>query len=206
MTIPEPAEIQRFAEEVLRRPEFHAATVQQPDRLSWLARLVAWIAALRLPVFHGLGVVELFAIGVAAAVVVVLAVYLVRLLRSGRLRLTPRAKPPAKAAAPGGEPAATPREALTAADTALAAGDARAAVQALLHACLLFLAGLGAIVLARWKTTTAYLAECPPATGPLPLFRDLAAAHNDIVYAHRAVEPDRIAALRDELGRRVGSP
>jgi hypothetical protein len=206
MTIPDPAEVQRYAEEVLRRPEFHAATAQQPDRLPWLARLLAALAALRMPVFHGLGVVELFAIGVAAAVVAVLAVHLVRLVRSGRLRLAPRAMPPAEAAAPGVEAAATPLAALAAADGALAAGDARAAVQALLHACLLFLAGLGAIVLARWKTTTAYLAECPPAIGPLPLFRDLAAAHNDIVYAHRAVAPDRIAALRDELGRRVGSP
>jgi hypothetical protein len=206
MTIPDPSEIQRYTEEVLRRPEFHAAAARRPDAFPWLARFIAWLATRRLPIFGGIGIGELFAIGIGIAVLATLVVHLARLVRSGTLRGAPRTRTASETPAAVPAMAATPREAVRSADEALAAGDARGAVQALLHACLLFLAGLGAIALERWKTAAAYVKECPPSLAPFALFRDLAAAHNDIVYAHRVVAPQRLAAMRDALERHLGPP
>ena len=85
-------------------------------------------------------------------------------------------------------------------------GSSLPAVQALLRACLLMLAARGAVALERWKTSTAYVAECPPTLPQFPVLRDLAATHNDIVYAHRPVALPRIAVLKTVLESHLGTP
>ena len=89
------------------------------------------------------------------------------------------------------------------AGAALAAGDARGAIQALLRACLDHLGSLGAITLERWKTNTIYLHECSTAVSSYGVFRDLAMTHNDIVYAHRNVDAHRVGLLMDALTRHI---
>ena len=143
--------------------------------------------------------VTLLVIVAAAALVAVLSPRLVRLLRSAFHRAqTGHSASSTRGVTVPAEPP-TARESLRVARRALAAGDARGAIQALLRACLDHLAGLGVIVLERWKTNLVYLRECPPSLPCFTVFRDLASAHNDIVYAHRVTEATRIGAMMDAL-------
>ncbi|HTP57548.1 MAG TPA: hypothetical protein VMM82_01440, partial [Spirochaetia bacterium] len=115
----------------------------------------------------------------------------------------PRETMSAHQRAPAPEEPASVRDSLRAAGAALAAGDARGAIQALLRACLVHLGSRGAITLERWKTNTIYLRECSTASSWYAVFRDLAMAHNDIVYAHRSVDAHRIGVLMDALARQI---
>jgi hypothetical protein len=198
----DPLAIQRYTEEILRRPEFHERTTQGPSAPRWLLPLIAWLST-PVPFLGGLSVGALILLCMGAAALTVIAVPVVR-----RLRASPAGKSPAAAAgtrAPRGRATATQAEELRAAEAAMASGNARAAVQALLRACLLMLAAQGAVALEKWKTSTAYVAECPPTLPPFPVLRDLAAAHNDIVYAHRDVALPRIALLKASLEGHLGS-
>jgi hypothetical protein len=148
-----------------------------------------------------IGTILLIAVG--AALVTFLAFRLARLIRSGAFLRGHRDKPsPGQRASPPAEPATT-RDSLRMAGMALAAGDARSAIQALLRACLDHLAALGAITQERWKTNTIYLSECSTSLPSFPVFRELAMAHNDIVYAHRGIEAKRIGAMMDALARQI---
>ncbi len=202
MTVPDPAEIQRYAEEVLRRPEFHA-TVEQQRVPGWVVRLLAWLAAHPIPSLGNMSLGAILLIVVGAALVTLVVLRLVRLIRSGAFHRTRAGQPMSEHRASAPAEPATARDSLRLAGLALAAGDARAAIQALLRACLDHLAGLGAIVLERWKTNVIYLRECPPSLPCFAVFRDLASAHNDIVYAHRVLEAGRIGTMMEALERQI---
>ncbi len=200
MIVPEPAEIQRYTEEILRRPEFNA-TVQKPHTPGWLQRALEWLASHPLSLGDW-SIGKILLIGVGAALAIVLVLWLVRFLRSGALRPAHTERAPGDRRAAELKPV-TARESLGLARGALAAGDERRAIQALLRACLDHLAALGAITLERWKTNTTYLGECPSSLPSYRLFHDLAAAHNDIVYAQRSVAPERIGAMMDLLAGQI---
>ena len=202
MTVPDPAEIQRYAEGVLRRPEFHTA-LQQQRGPGWLAPVLEWLAMHRLPGLGSMSPGTLLLIVVAAALVAFLIPPLVRLFRSGAFHRTHTAHPGSTHRATVPAEHATARDSLRMARAALAAGDARVAIQALLRACLDHLADLGVIALERWKTNLVYLRECPPSLPCFAVFQDLASAHNDIVYAHRVTEATRIGAMMDALQEQI---
>jgi hypothetical protein len=201
----DPLEIQRYTEEVLRRPEFQGQAARGPSVPLWLLPVIGWLST-PVPFLGGLSVGAVILLGVGAAAVAVLVVPVVRRLRAGHpWRVRGKEASNDRRGAPG-RMTVTEREEVRAAEAALAAGDGRTAVQALLRACLLMLAARGAVALERWKTSTAYVAECPPTLPPFPVLRDLAATHNDIVYAHRDVALPRIAVLKSALESHLGAP
>ena len=205
MIVPEAAEVGRYAAQVLARAEFAVGTAPAPSRPGAVGRALEWLAAHPLGMLGNMDLGTVLLIGVGAVAAVFLARWVVRWARSGGFRLgTPR---PA-AARPASDPArrATAADSLRAARAALAAADARAAIQALLRACLDHLAALGAIRLERWKTNTAYLRECPSSSPSYDLFKDLARAHSEIIYAHRSVDAARIDAMLEALAGRMGIP
>jgi len=204
MIVPEPAEIHQYAEQILRRPEFNAA-VEKPRAPGWLQRLLEWLATHRIHPLVNVNVGTILLIAAGAALALILAFWLRGYIKSGgfqprRREATPSQPEDAAPAAP-----VSARESLRMAGAALAAGDARGAIQALLRACLDHLGSRGAITLERWKTNTIYLHECSPSLPSYGVFRDLASAHNDIVYAHRSVDVQRIGALMNALARQMES-
>jgi hypothetical protein len=204
MTVPGPAEIHRYAQEILRRPEFNPA-IEQPHAPGWLQRILEWLLTHRIHPQVNVNVGTILLIVVGAALALLLASWLRRFLASGGFAVLRRnTTTPAPQASARARPASA-RDSLRMAGVALAAGDARGAIQALLRACLDHLGSLGAITLERWKTNTVYLGECPSSLPSYPVFRDVATAHNDIVYAHRSIGTERIGAMMDALARQIGT-
>jgi hypothetical protein len=203
MTVPSAAEVQGYVQEVLRRPEFNAAPAPRNNQ-GWILRILQWLATHRLPAIGNISIGTLILLAAAAALLVFLSLRLARFIRAGGFMRSPArdtGSPQKRAASAGG--LVSPGESLRLADKALASGDARGAIQELLRGCLFYLAGLGAIVLERWKTNFAYTRECPPQVPAFGVFRDLAQAHNDIVYAHRTLDNARIRSLMIDLQRQI---
>lgn len=201
MIVPEAAEIQRYSEEILRRPEFNP-TMVEPHTPGWLLRALEWLATHRVLPFANVDIGKILLLVVGATLVTLLTIWLVRLIRSGAFIPRHQEKFPGQRASTPGKPT-TPHDSLRMASSALAAGDARGAVQALLRACLDHLATMGAITLERWKTNTIYLEECPTSMPSFAIFQELAMAHNDIVYAHRSIEANRMGAMMEALARQI---
>jgi hypothetical protein len=202
MTIPGTSEVQQYVQEVLSRPEFNAAPPRQSGP-GWILGILEWLASHRLPAIGNISIGTLILLAAAAALLAYLVVRLVRFVRGGGLNRSPARAAPGTKRAAASDVSVSAGESIRQAGAALAAGDARGAIQELLRACLAHLAGTGAIVLEKWKTNIAYTRECPPELPAFGVFRDLAQVHNDIVYAHRTPENERIRSLMADLLRQV---
>ena len=202
MTIPGGSEVQQYVQEILSRPEFNAAPPRQGNP-GWLLKVLDWLASHTLPSIGNISIGTLILLAAAAALLSYLVVRLVRFARAGGFKRSPTRAAPAAGRAAASPVAVSAAESIRRAGAALAAGDTRGAIQELLRACMAHLAGMGAIALEKWKTNIAYTRECPPQLPAFGVFRDLAQAHNDIVYAHRTADSARIRSLMDDLERQV---
>jgi hypothetical protein len=193
LPLPSAQEIQRVTAEVLRRPEFAPAreTGRQPLRWPGPARFLepgpAGTVILKILLF---------------LLVTALVVHLVRLLlsASGGPALFRRAERLKAAAlrehALSGE---EPEVLLRRAEEALAQGDLRSAIRLVYWIFIDRLAAAGLLARARWKTSLAYLGECPLHAEQYPLLQELTGAYNTIVYGHSPCEKEKIAGYISEL-------
>lgn len=203
MRVPGGAEVQHYVQEVLQRPEFNAAPPRQTNP-GWILRALEWLASHRLPAIGNISIGTLILLAAAAALVLFLSLRLARFVRAGGFRrflARDAGSGQKRTVSPDGP--VSPGESLRLAGMALASGDSRGAIQELLRACLAHLAGLGAIVLEKWKTNVTYTRECPPRLAAFGVLRDVTQAHSDIVYAHRSLDDARIRSLMTDLQRQI---
>jgi hypothetical protein len=205
--MPTAQEILRFTEEVLRRPEFNPAVRPAQRRLNFLERFLDWLAS-RGPVRIGpAGPVVLKTLFIL--LLVILVAFLVRLLLSGSMRW---AHPPGRLRSsrdPGPEVTAVSgglSGSLEDAQTALNRGDLRTAVRILYRNLIERLSQGGLLKAALWKTSLAYLRECPRSAEQFTTLEQTVQAYNAIVYGHLSYD-DRVierllSGLRDQGGPR----
>ena len=183
--LPTAQEILRFTEEVLRRPEFNPAARPAQRRLNFLERFLDWLAS-RGPVRIGpAGPVVLKTLFIL--LLVVLVAYLVRLLLSGSVRWaapagrlrSSRDDSLKEAAVSGGLSGS-----LEDAQIALKRGDLRTAVRILYRNLIEMLSRGGFLKAALWKTSLAYLRECPRSAEQFTTLEQTVQAYNAIVYGH----------------------
>ena len=205
--MPTAQEIIRFTEEILRRPEFNPAARPAQRRLGFLERFLDWLAS-RGPVRIGpAGPVVLKTLFIL--LLVILVAYLVRLLLSGSVRWaapagrlrSSRDDSLKEAAVSGGLSGS-----LEDAQIALKRGDLRTAVRILYRNLIERLSQGGFLKAALWKTSLAYLRECPQSAEQFTMLEETVQAYNAIVYGHLSYD-DRVierllSSLRDQGGPR----
>ena len=140
---------------------------------------------------------------------VILVAYLVRLLLSGSMRWadpagrlrSSREAGPEVTAVSGGLSGS-----IEEAQIALKRGDLRTAVRILYRNLIERLGQGGLLKAALWKTSLAYLRECPRSAEQFTLLEETVQAYNAIVYGHLSYDERVIerllAGLRDQGGPR----
>lgn len=196
---PTAPEIQKVTEEILRRPEFHAAAAARPASPGWLDRLFSWLSVHK--IFGSIPLDTFITWALLALAAAALIYYLLRLLLAEPRNLRGARAAEVSSIAPKEPLPADPASLLADAEHALAAGDTRAAVQALYRAAVAALVAKGLLVIERWKTNLAYLRECPRTFERYEEFRELSSAYDEIVYAHKPPDQGKMAGLLVEARR-----
>ncbi len=198
--IPTIQEIQRFTVEVLRRPEFGRFGEDAGKMAEEPGWIFSWLDFLRNPALESAGAVLVRILLIVLYVALVF--FFVRILLSGSVRWrAPRGgrwlKEPFELS---GEPHdEAPEVTLGRAESALADGDIRSAIRALYTAMLHVLTRSGLVRLKCWKTSLAYLRECPKDANQYVLLHKLTGAYNAIVYGHCIYDKSEIAQFLSEL-------
>jgi hypothetical protein len=200
-----PDEVRRATDEVLNRPEFSPANGSSP--LEWIfERIGEWLAKLGLWAANNPGpawvLIVILLIVLAALVVHIIYTFYRAFSRSGGDAGAGR-----KAALPFevlGGAARDYRTGIRLALDALRAGDLRRAVWIGHRVLLGLLDEQGAVAFGPGKTNTTYLTECGPTTERYPLLRSLSDEYDQVIYAHRPGDTDRIAQRLAEVSRIAG--
>lgn len=192
--LPADERIEELTRSTLSRPEFQQETRESLWESS-MATLGAWLSEL----FSGSLLGVALACLLLGVVALAIGVALLSLFQEGSLpplsglRSRTRAWRGLEGAAESWE------EAMLKAREALAAGRVYNSLWIAHRAFLSLLDQRGVVDFAKWKTNLDYLREVPRDDPAFPLFRAVSHAYDNVVYAHRSLEIDRLADLLDQI-------